>query len=304
MTTDDALAEDHNRRLNEEFYSTHASHYFRHRLAFLALQAGKPQAVEDLLAEEFAWGSVKFSSPKNDQDGLEARTSKFVITESQVLLHHASEALFRLFIAHAGAPACPWLEIASLTSFKTFHKYLDAFRADPWRADLTNDAAHVFLGGRPTNADEQWNEALQSSVRLIRLLANRFHADRNMYNATKHGMAVTAGEGSIGIFTEDGRPVINTDGTQVTFLEHETTSDHKNWYRKAQWFNAPQAAWLTELALNQIDLLWDVAKHRYLGAPLDGLNVVTPEAIDAALNNFPATGSVRSYRTLIATEPL
>lgn len=75
MTTDGTPAEDHFRRLNEDFYATRASHYFRHRLAFLALQAGKPHAVENLLAEEFSWGEVKFSSLNDDPDGLEPPSS-------------------------------------------------------------------------------------------------------------------------------------------------------------------------------------------------------------------------------------
>lgn len=51
-----------------------------------------------------------------------------------------------------------------MTSFKTFNAYLDAYRKDPWRADLTNDAAQVFLGERPANPYEQWNETLHTAA--------------------------------------------------------------------------------------------------------------------------------------------
>ena len=40
----------------------------------------------------------------------EALLNAYVTTESEVLLHHAAEALLRLFLAHRGWPVCPRLE--------------------------------------------------------------------------------------------------------------------------------------------------------------------------------------------------
>ncbi|WP_326959280.1 hypothetical protein [Amycolatopsis sp. NBC_01286] len=105
---DENLAVEQFPQLNREFYSAEPCRYFTYRLNLLMLAAGKPEALDQLMANGVTYGDliaeVELSEPK-DED--QRHHQEFLTAEAEVLLHHASEAPLRLYFAHAETPPCP-----------------------------------------------------------------------------------------------------------------------------------------------------------------------------------------------------
>ncbi len=124
------LATENYAALNERFYEASPHEYFDQRLGLLLLAAGKPEEVEKLLQGGISFGQLGLRATQDEaQHATESPETKqrkrerFITAEAEVLLHHASEALLRLYLAHEpvigadGPPAihpCPWLQIARL----------------------------------------------------------------------------------------------------------------------------------------------------------------------------------------------
>lgn len=61
--------------------------------------------------------------------------------------------------------------------------------------------------------------------------------------------------------------------------------------------------WLTDLALTQIQALWDVARARYLGADITSVRTVCDDAITAASTGpLAPTSGIRNLSITVATE--
>jgi hypothetical protein len=285
--------DDVNARLNGSFYDQDPTAYFRNRASLLALRAVKGEELADLLG--FAWGNLVIGvegverTPEEEDD----ITTRFVVAESQVLLHHASEAAIRMFLAHAANPECPWLEMAALLNFNEFRDSLDELAAKVAPDWVRDGAGWALLGRAPGDVDDGARAALDPSIRLLQALARRLHEDKNLYNAAKHGMALLPGVGSFSIQTEDGDPVLGTDGTQVMYLERETASPTEwHWRQTTRWVSPQAALALTHMALALMDGMWTVAKARYLGEPLV-VRLVPAGAVDAVLREFAKTSGNR-----------
>lgn len=292
---------------NELFYSQQPTSYFRDRLTLLGLRAARSDELADVIGDGFVWGKLHIGGGDDEdlnEDEEETRLTRFVITESQVLLHHTSETLIRMFLAHAGRPQCPWLEMAALMDFKTFRAQVSELAASSWPRALRDDVANVFLGGTSTAEPAPWwDETVDACVQLLQMLARRLNADSNLYNGAKHGMTLIPGEGSLGVFDEAGTPVTGSNGTQLVYLERERVDRGEfKWHQTTRWLNPQQAIWMTTLAISQIEALWTVARWHYLDQPYEGLNLVTAEALDAAVNGFPKPGSITQFRQVIGVE--
>lgn len=297
-------------RLNQEFYATKPSTYFRDRLTLLAVRAARTDALGALMEEGIQWGQIKIVHDRSacgpdDAATEEADRQRFVATESQMLLHHASEALLRMFLAHECQPECPWIEMASLLNHREFRAEVTELAKRVWPQERIDAIGHVFIGVVPDDPSHDWTEHRDAAVRLIRVLANRLNNDSNLYNSAKHGLTSLAGSGSLTFVSDSGEPFLGVDGVNVAFLEREgTRKAGHTWYHRTQWMNPEQAAWLTRLAITQMEALWTVAKWRYLNeAPPDGrIQLVTNEALDTARSGFQRSGSVTSWRRAVAQE--
>jgi hypothetical protein len=299
-------------QLNREFYATEPSTYFRDRLTLLTVRAARTDALSELMDEGVEWGQMRIGggdkqkdAPEHDLNEEEVRRQRFVVTESQILLHHASEALLRMFLAHEGRPMCPWIEMASLLNHREFRAKVAELAKGAWPRARIEAVAEVFLGEVPASPDENWTEHRDAAVRLIRLLAERLNSDANLYNSAKHGLTSLAGTGSLTFLTDSGQSVMGVDGVNVTFLEREgARKTGYTWYHRTQWVNAEQAAWLTHMVVVQMDALWTVAQWRYLDVEPPGgqLQLVTNEALDALRTGFQQSGSIRMFRRVVARE--
>ena len=136
MTQDDTF-----RRLNEQFYRVSPHTYFRDRLHMLVLRAANPDLIDENIRADTAWGMLRAvprghpdASPETEAEAKDAY-SRFLVTESQVLLHHTAEALLRMYLAHETNPACPWVEIAALREPGRFPKELTRLAQTMWLPD-------------------------------------------------------------------------------------------------------------------------------------------------------------------------
>jgi len=150
-------------RLNGSFYDQDPTAYFRNRASLLALRAVKGEELADLLG--FQWGNLYVGVEGVDRTPEEADeiTTRFVVAESQVLLHHTAEAAIRLFLAHAVNPECPWLEMAALLNFNEFRNHLDQLAAPSVPDSLRDGASWVLLGRAPESIDDKAREAGSSA---------------------------------------------------------------------------------------------------------------------------------------------
>jgi hypothetical protein len=289
-------------RLNAQFYAANPPAYFRSRLHLLALAAGRPSELVTLLEAGVEYEGLRFTREGSlATEGNPNLDAAFLVTESQVLLHHASEALIRLFFGHADLPPCPWLECADFRGAAAFRKEVDRLASSLWPAQLKEAVADVFLGGTPDEVPAAWSETAESAERLLRVLAKRLNEDAHMYNSTKHGMAVLSGDSSVAVLSEEGQHVAGGSGPSVSFLESiKRPGGDEVWSLTTNWFSIQQAMFLTSLAITQMEALWQVARVRYVDADLAGMPMVTKEAIDAALFEMRPAGVIHQFSHQVA----
>jgi len=289
-------------RLNSQYYSANPPAYFRSRLHLLALAAGRPSELITLLEAGVEYEGLHFTREESHApEGNPNLDAAFLVTESQVLLHHASEALIRLFFGHADLPPCPWLECADFRGAAAFRKEVDRLASSLWPTHLKEAVADVFLGGTPAEVSADWSETAETAERLLRVLATRLNEDAHMYNSTKHGMTVLSGDASVAFLSEEGEHIAGGSGPSVSFLEsRKRPGSEVVWSQTTKWFSIQQAMLLTNLAITQMEALWQVARARYVDADLAGVAMVTKEAIDTALFEMRPAGVIFRFSHQVA----
>ena len=227
----------------------------------------------------------------------EAR-SNYALMESTVLLHHAGEALLRLWLAHKDAPACPWLEVARRTSAADFKK---AEKHATGTSQMPRDTvADVFMGGRtPENAgleiqEEQWESSVSGITELLQVVAHTITSEATLYNAAKHGL--------VGLPSDQADIVIEgmrvAGGGGITYLEKTPDNPKfhqgpRSWWLTTSFTNLEANLFLIELIIRAIHSLWTVANRKYLGVPGELVLVSLDEVFSAV-----AMGPISDNRLL------
>lgn len=176
MTDDEVYA-----NLNREFYGSDPTSYFRDRLHLLILRGANPSIIEEHIVDA-VWGQLgTIVTPVRSEETAEVAEAKkkaahqqFLVTESQVLLHHVAEALLRMYLAHESQAECPWLEIAAFKDDRKFREALDELGQRTWTEHRMNAAGWVFLGSVP----EDPSGAVDRSARRRRRAAADLGEDR------------------------------------------------------------------------------------------------------------------------------
>ena len=119
---DRGLAPQNAALLNQRFYRGQPWAYFRRRLIHLAMTADPDSQLVPAGGIAFTVGKATLHLEVPTDDEREADVSpvantRFVAAEGEVLLHHTSETLLRLALAHlpdadGEFPDAPWLALA------------------------------------------------------------------------------------------------------------------------------------------------------------------------------------------------
>jgi hypothetical protein len=258
--------------VNAVFYTAHPSELIKMRVEVLTLMACHDAFLAPAFAVSRRIGSMSFGG--GNVPSPDAR-QRYLRTEAVTIVHHASEALLRLFFAHVEHPECPWLGMSASTRFGDFKNLVDTALTNGFDRE---DIANVFLGGTdPDEADielstEEFNETVDSIDMLLMNCASRFLGDSFLYNAVKHGLTaidLDDEEAKMEWVSHEGERVRMHKGPMHVYL-HRKLSPTAN-ASEGQWFislddpNPERDLAVTSLITYAIDALWDVARRRYMG---------------------------------------
>lgn len=263
--------------LNRDFYNAGLppDAFIVARLQGLVLASSESANTQAARADGFRGELVQLSWPGEDvfsdgEDGGSGRAN-FAVAESQVLLHHAVETLFRLYLAHKDQPVCPWLEVSRLMSPRAFKDAIEPY-AGVLASEESAKVSNVFLGSPSYQAEmdgteEEWLDRRLAIERLLRHFARMLLSDATLYNAAKHGLVTIAGESSIriGNFEEHPDNGIHTSGPTLRWIQRETKDGQSEWKMSTAFIPLEaNLAWIGMTA-TLIRSLWTIAKARYVG---------------------------------------
>ena len=251
---------------------------------------------------------VAIAERAKEDRASEDRAAHFVTAEAEVLAHHAGETLLRLYLAHEFSaetrpPPCPSLDLARLRTISQFKDQVrHRFGSDSNPGETANlDAvARVFHGSparetlTPAPPADLWEKSLANIESYLRAFARQHLDSAPLYNAAKHGLAVTPTE--TGIQWGDGS-LVKVEGPAIQYLEVRR-DDHgrPRWQQVTHWVKADRQMALAFRTCQLIDMLWEVARHRYLAArrsaPYRLALFVGPSYLDVVMSGDPASGGI------------
>lgn len=291
------LATEQYSELNAMFYSSGGPHeYIRARLQAIVFTLSDAEEAEGIVKNGLRVGALEGGGSKCMSEDARGR---YALMESTVLLHHAGEALLRLWLAHKDAPACPWLKVAGLVSASKFKEEAENYASGASRISR-EDIAAVFLGGQtPGTAGieiekGQWDSAVSGIAELLRVVAHTLTSEATLYNAAKHGLVGLPGDQDEILL--QGMRVAGGGG--ISYLENtpddpKFRSGPRSWWLTTSFTNLGANLFLIELIVRAIHSLWAAARRKYLGVPGD-LVLVSLDEVFAAL----AMGPVSDDRNL------
>ena len=274
--------------LNSDFYRARPHDYFGRRLQSLMLVANNVGRLDDLFAQGVKFGKLSATGAPVGEElegktaaDRERQTQHFVIAESEVLCHHAGETLLRLYLAHAGTPPSPWLELSRITSPAGFKELVrrrfgpGAEPVDP--AGLAEIARVFYLTDNRQSLDPPpdegaWNRGIAIVDGYLRHFAALFLGKAALYNAGKHGLALLPGD--VGVALGDGS-ILSASGPAIQYLQRRKSADgNRRWFRVTHWVRSDLQVALTYMATTLIAYLWEAARVRYVpAARAEGLSV-------------------------------
>lgn len=293
---DHLLAPDQYPALNEEFYRARPNSYFEKRLAAL-LHVLRDPSLTAGPAEPVVVGAIRMTPAESDDGPDDERLMDYAAVEATQLLHHATETMFRLYMAHKGIPRCPWLEACKIPAGRQFWQrlqaVLDGLDAPEGRADVTmcfrgfRDFESATLGGY--ELDEQaWQHSTEGLVELLRIVGRRLGTDNIMYNAMKHGLAAISNERGVELRRAvDDAPLIEKHGPSVRTLEYDRQTGR--WSRWTRWIEVDAAIALASLVIAEIEAVMGVGRVRYLRSP-DPVRFVLLRPDEVRLISNPSAG--------------
>jgi hypothetical protein len=285
---DDLLMPEQFPELNEAFYATKPWEYFNYRNHLLMLAAGASDRLVEIAEDGVTYKGMTYQENPGggeDEDGDQAEVAKenFVIADSEALLHHASETLLRLYLAHEGlSTPCPWLELARVRTPGRLKRRLEnRFLEDLTVEERRARVASVFFGVtdrsklRPIPPEGEWKKGLDNIEAFLTHFAQHF-LDADVYNALKHGLAVRPGDASTRV--GDGA-LLKAEGPAIEYLSLRQDSDgHRRWNRSTSWIQPDHSMGLVYLASRLMESIWRIARFRYLNEQPDGLSLWTTPA--------------------------
>jgi hypothetical protein len=277
---DHLLAPEQFPELNQAFYTTKPWEYFNYRNHLLILAAGAGDRLEQIAEEGVSYKGLTYKEglDQDAADEVQAQVTRenFVIAESEALLHHTSETVLRLYLAHEPLKPCPWLEMARVRSPGDFKQMLEArFLKDLAPEERRERVAQVFYGSAdrsnmtPTPTQDAWNKGLDNVEAYLVHFAQHF-TDADLYNALKHGLAVRPGDAATQL--DDGE-LLKAEGPAIEYLSlRRNSGDQRRWHRSTTWVRPDHSMGLVYLAGRLMESLWSIARFRYLNERPEAVN--------------------------------
>jgi hypothetical protein len=262
---DQGLAPANFSALNERFYKMNPEDYFSRRLMSLMLWLGFPDGFKTALQNEFSAEGVGvlWQSDLPDDEAEENR-KRFATAEAEVLLHHVSETLLRLYLVHASRSPCPWLDLARERSFSKFKKEVEKLGERLHSGAEMESIQFVFFGGKrerfdPVPDEARWEAASKNVSRFLGRYTEHF-LDSSPYNAAKHGMAVMTGEPSfqVGVNNDTEGPFLSKSGPAIEYLVVADNDGKPKWAQETKWIDLPVTIRLSGMANDLIEGLWAI----------------------------------------------
>ncbi|MBT0566072.1 hypothetical protein [Williamsia sp. CHRR-6] len=289
--------------LNATFYTADPAAFLHLRIEMLSLMALSMADLAPVLAKHRRIGAVEFNPtgpPDDDQ------RQRYLVAEAQIVFHHAAEMILRMFFAHVEAPDCPWLGMASSTSFVEFkHKVEATLKAGFDEADIAN----VFLGGSdPIDAAIRVTDGeFADSVKAVRLLlgfcADRLLTESFLYNAAKHGLTTVQLDESTKLSwgaKDKDRITIHT-GPMLAYLHKPAApnapKEGPKWHISTTGPLPDQDLAVSTLVYRALRSLWSVAKRRYT-AESGELILFTHQDVETCIYG-PIASSMNVVRTAV-----
>jgi hypothetical protein len=257
-------------RFNESFYASNPADYLQTRLELMLLVGARRNELRDLLAAGLEYAGVTVgvhpggaeAEGDNDDDDHNQALDRFLVVESQQLLHHACETALRLFLVHAARPKVPWVELAGLRDFRAFKERVEeTFIATTPARDLVG---WVCLGSAAATEDvseEKWEAAVDGLTAFLREFGQRFLDEAHLYNSIKHGLGVSPGDA---ILVIDGE--VMGAGPSIDYPESGPwTGDVRSWSLTTLWPDLTETIALTYVATQVVSSMWTLGRHRHLG---------------------------------------
>ncbi|MGH2938777.1 MAG: hypothetical protein ACRDPE_11740 [Solirubrobacterales bacterium] len=261
-------------QLNNDFFSRSPSDYFLFRLRNLVLSASHGLDLERLVARGVEVGDFTLGEYQGDlgealDDEQEEAQHSFVTLETEVLLHHVSETLLRLYLVLEQRSPCPWLAMSRERSPRRFKRKVESLveRLGP-DGDMQK-MSWVFFGaadhrtfGDEALTDELWAELVESSRSWLSWFAS-YMLDADVYNAAKHGLGVYPQRMALSVEV-DGQPLFDGSGPCLEYL-HEVRgeNDGRAWRRGTKWVHWDHLFGAIHIACQLIERLWIVGRVHY-----------------------------------------
>lgn len=273
------LADENYVDLNETFYGMKPHIYLRRRLRSLWIWHGNPPGLADLLGERFiVEGMAVTLGTEGDDEAEKLERERFVVIEAEVLLHHVSETLLRLYLVHAKNSPCPWLDVSREKSFGRLKKDVQRLRKRLQAGEEKPGIEAAFLppGDRavmiPDHGEEVWEQAIQNLSEYLDYYAAHF-LDAAPYNAAKHGLALLAGQSGVELGTRgDPVPFLKRSGPALVYLdiERDEASGNPRWTKVTKWIVLRRALAMTHIGCRLIEATWKIGTgHRTSNKPDD-----------------------------------
>jgi hypothetical protein len=277
--------------LNRRFYTRPGpQEYFTNRFTALMRQIGQTAPTEDTT---YTYGglSVTDGPDDNPDDADEAKEEcdRFAALDATVLLHHASESLVRLYLAHSERNPCPWVALAEMKQPRVFPAKLRNLKERLQRGDpeLLDDLMEVFTYSKTSEhlaepvTNESWEEHREAIAALLQFCTTRLLDDSNLYNSAKHGFGVSAGEAGIAV-----GDLIETRGPSISFLDFNPRANIP-WNIATTWVNPERYLTAVFLISQQLGNLWNCARMHYRHEKAEPFRIVNlnPETVREAIEN-------------------
>lgn len=262
-------------RFNESFYRSDPADHLLTKLHLMFLAGSKHDELRDLLEAGGEYAGVTIGAraeatesaePTLPDVDAERDLDRFIVVESQQLLHHACETALRLFFVHAASSKVPWVELAR---FRNFGKFKEQVK----RTFVDNDpprgaVSWVCLGSEsPTGDTSQatWDDAIDGLIAFFREFAKHFLSDANLYNSIKHGLGVSPGDA---VLLVEGQEM--GAGPSIEFPESGNwDGDMREWSLTTVWPDIAESLGLSYVAIQIISSMWRIGRYRYLGTDSD-----------------------------------